>query len=169
MPILEPRSTAGDKGSGLYVLVISLTLCCWAWSAHGCDQHGSADWANGTSVRKGSAGAEDVGLEGLSPSFHLQYTALPCLGWPLCVEPLGVSRVSILHTSGYPHRCSSPRPPLYSDEGKRQEEASLCLPRSLLFTSQHVPITHSMTGAITATLGTIWAGRETRNVQAKSC
>lgn len=54
MPILGPGFTTGDKVSGLYVVVVSLMLCCWAWSAHSCDHHVSTDWANGTSVRDGS-------------------------------------------------------------------------------------------------------------------
>lgn len=58
MPVLEPRSTASDKGSGLCVPVIRLMLWFWAWSA----------------------GTEDKVLEGLLPVSVYNAGSCPALG-----------------------------------------------------------------------------------------
>lgn len=54
MPIWDPRSTAGNKGSRLCALVISLMVCYRARPAHGCDYHESTDWGNITPMGAGN-------------------------------------------------------------------------------------------------------------------
>lgn len=80
MPILGPRPTTGDRSSGLYVPVVSLTLCCRACT-HSCDRRVSTVPANGTSVRHDNWWCIRRGARGSSPSLHSQCRQGLALSW----------------------------------------------------------------------------------------